>query len=131
MIATGLEFAPGTTEECKKLVVGLAQPSQILSAYRQSRSQLSTGDIVMMISTQDPSGFQAETRSAYVKRIRDTQQGKLPLLMRALADKSAHGIAQLPAESEAFWLIVARGPKTVPVMCVMFALPYETSAAVN
>jgi hypothetical protein len=34
----------------------------------------------------------------------------------------------MPFDSEALWLIIVRGPKTVPAMCVLFAVPYETTA---
>lgn len=131
MINQGLEFAPGTTDECKKLVVGLMEPAQILSAYRHARSQFSTGDLVLSISQQDPSGFQAEPRTAYIKRLQDANSKQIPLLMRGLAAKSAHNIAKLPGEGEALWLIIARGPQAVPIMCVIFAVPYETTAIAN
>ena len=71
MLAAGLEFAPGTTDECRKLVLGLAEPGAILGAYRQARMQFMTGDLVLSISAQDPSGFQAERRAAYLKRVRE------------------------------------------------------------
>lgn len=129
MLKTSLEFATGTTDECKKLVGGLVQPGEILGAYRQARSQFRTGDLVLSLSEQDPSGFQAEPRSAFIKRVRDANGNRVPMLMRGLVDKSAHGIAQLPFESEALWLVVVRGPKSVPVMCVLFAVPYEMAAA--
>jgi hypothetical protein len=35
MLQTGLEFAPGTTEDSKQLVGRLFQPTEILSAYRR------------------------------------------------------------------------------------------------
>jgi len=130
MLATGLEFAPGTTDECKKLVTRLVQPGEIFGAYRHARNQFRSGDIVLTISEQDPSGFQAEPRTAYVKRIRDVNT-KVPLLMRGLAEKSAHSISKLPFESDALWLIIARGPQAVPVMCVIFAVPYETTAVAS
>jgi hypothetical protein len=129
MLQTGLDFAPGTTEECKKLVVGLFTPSEIFGAYRMARSQLKTSDLVLLVSKQDPSEFQAEPRSVYVKRLREVQGSKqkkgVPILMRGLAEKSAHAVMKLPAESDALWLLVVRGPKEVPVMCVLYATPYE------
>jgi len=131
MLNQGLEFAPGTTDECKKLVMGLMEPGQIFSAYRHASAQFSTGDLVLSISQQDPSGFQAEPRTAYVKRARDANNKQVPLLMRGLAEKSAHSISKLPAEGDALWLIIVRGPQAVPVMCVLFAVPYETAAVAN
>lgn len=131
MINQGLEFAPGTTDECKKLVMGLVDPGAIFAAYRQGRLQFSTSDLVMTISQQDPSGFQIEPRTAYVKRLLDTNSKRIPLLMRGLAEKSAHKVSKLPPEGDSLWLIVARGAQSVPIMCVLFAVPYETTAVAN
>jgi hypothetical protein len=130
MIQTGLEFAPGTTDECKKLITRLFTPSEIFGAYRMARAQFKTGDLVLLVSEKDPSGFQAEPRSAYVKRLRETQGSRtgVPILMRGLAEKSAHKVVKLPFESDALWLIVARGPQAVPVMCVLFAVQSESEA---
>jgi hypothetical protein len=130
MISTGLDFAPGTTDDCKKLITGLFGPTEIFSAYRMARAQFGTGDLVLCVSEQDPSGFEAEPRAAYVKRARDLSRG-VPLLMRRMAEDSAHKVMQLPAESDAVWLVVVRGPQTVPVMCVLYATPYEVAAAAN
>lgn len=126
MHQTGLEFAPGTTEECQRLVAQLFQPGEILAAYKQARTTFRTGDLVLSVSEQDPSGFEAEPRIAYTKRLQ-----KIPLLMRGLADRSAHSVVKLPFEADAMWLIVVRGPQEVPVMCVIYAAPYETSASAN
>jgi hypothetical protein len=49
--------------------------------------------------------------------------------MRALIEKSAQGIMSLPFESDAMWLIIVRGPKEVPVMCVLYATQYQTEDA--
>lgn len=130
MLKTGLEFAPGTTDECKKMVGGLVNPSDILGAYRAARAELKTGDLVISVLESDPSGFEAETRTAYIKRVRQSR-GKVPLLMHGLTEKSAHGVVKLPFESDAMWLIVVRGPQAVPIMCVIFASPYEVAATAN
>lgn len=127
MLKTGLEFARGTTEESKKLVEHLFAPSEILGAYRHARTVFKTGDLVVRVSEQDPSGFEAEPRTAYLRRIREASKNKIPMLLRGL-DRSAHSIAQLPFESDAMWFVVVRGPQAVPVICVMFAAPYEVSA---
>jgi len=130
MLSTGLEFAPGTTDDCKKLVSGLFTPTEIFSAYRMARSQFSMGDLVLRVSEQDPAGFEAEPRIAYIKRIREFQGSKgVPLLMRKMAEESAHKVMQLPFEADAFWLVVVRGPQAVPITCVMYASPYETAVA--
>ena len=130
MIQAGLEFAPGTTDECKQLVTRLFQPGELLSAYRTARQTFKTGDLVLRVSEQDPSGFEAEPRAAYVKRVKELT-GKVPLLMSGIATRSAHGVAQLPFESDAMWLIVVRGAQAVPIMCVIFAAPYEIAASAN
>jgi hypothetical protein len=129
MLKTGLEFAPGTTDECKGLVARLFPPGDILSAYRTARRTFGTGDLVVSVSESDPSGFEAEPRTAYLKRLRDTR-GAVPMLMRGLADRSAHGVVQLPFESDAMWFVVVRGMQAVPIMCVLFASPYEESASI-
>jgi len=126
MLKTGLEFAPGTTDQCKELIAKLFQPGEILGAYRAARANFKTGDLVMRVSEQDPSGFEAETRTEYVNRVRRIR-GTLPLLMRGL-DRSAHAIVQLPFQEDAMWLIVVRGTQAVPVMCVLYAAPYEVAA---
>lgn len=141
MLGIGLDFAPGTTDECKKLVAGLFTPTEIFSAYRMARAQFKTSDLVLLVSEQDPSDFQAEPRIAYVKRLRECgvereiqgskEKRGVPVLMRGLAEKSAHKVAKLPFESDALWLIVSRGPKAVPVMCVLYATPYEATASAN
>lgn len=129
MLQTGLEFAPGTTNECKQLVARLFQPGDLLSAYRTARQKFQTGDLVLRVLETDPSGFEAEPRTVYAKRIKDTV-GKVPDLMRIMALRSAHGVAQLPFDSDAMWLVVVR-PQAVPIMCVIFASPYEVASGGN
>jgi len=132
MLNTGLEFAPGTTDDCKKLVTELFTPTDLFSAYQMARTQFGTGDLVLRVSDQDPSGFEAEPRIAYIKRIRDFQGSKgVPLLMRGMAESSAHKVVQLPFESDALWLVIVRGPKAVPITCVIFAAPYDVSPVAN
>ena len=132
MLQTGLEFSPGTTDECKKLISGLFQPGEILGAYRQARTQFNTGDLVLSVSEQDPSGFDVEPRIAYVKRLREFQGSKgVPLFMRRMAEESAHKVVQLPFEADALWLVIVRGLQAVPITCVLFAAPYEVAAAAN
>jgi hypothetical protein len=135
MLNTGLDFAPGTTELCQKLVVGLFTPAQIFSAYRAARHKFGISDLVLCVSEQDPSGFQAEPRSAYVKRIKQAQEVRgvpgIPTLMSGIVAQSAHAVMKLPADSDAMWFIVARGPKAVPVMCVLYATPYQAVASAN
>lgn len=127
VLKTGLEFAPGTTDECKKLVGRLFQPGDILGAYRIARETFKTNDLVLIASEQDPSGFDAEPRNEYVRRA--SGPGGVPLLMRRLAADSAQTVMMLPADADAVWLVIARGSQAVPVMCVIFATPYEIEVA--
>jgi hypothetical protein len=129
MLKTGLEFAPGTTDECKKMIGGLFKPGDILSAYRMARIEFKTGDLVVSVSESDPDGFEAEPRTAYLKRLRQTR-GSVPLLMQGLAEKSAQSVVRLPFESDAMWFIVVRGSQAVPIMCVLFAAPYVEGAQI-
>lgn len=129
MLRTGLDFAPGTTDACKQLVGRLFEPSQLYAAYKAARQQFSTGDLVLSVSEQDPSGFEADTRAGYIRRIKAAGDGRVPALMRALVEKSAQGIMSMPFESDAMWLMIVRGPKEVPVMCVLYATRYEVEPA--
>jgi hypothetical protein len=129
MLQTGLEFAPGTTDECKKLITQLFTPNDIFGAYRAACIQLGSRDIVLRVSEQDPSGFEAESRVKYIKRVQDFSRGTVPLLMRRMAAESAQKVMNLPADSDAVWLVLVRGMKTVPITCVIFATPYEVAAA--
>jgi hypothetical protein len=128
MLKTGLEFDPGTTNDCKALVERLFQQEDILSAYQSARAHFKTGDLVLRVSEQNPSGFEAEPRIEYIRKIREVRGEKgIPLLMRGIVEKSAHGVVRLPFEADAMWLIVVRGPQEVPAMCVIYAAPYEVS----
>jgi hypothetical protein len=131
MLKTGLEFAPGTTDASKQLVAGLFQPGEILSAYKTARNTFKNGDLVLVVSESEPSGFRAEPRIAYLKRLRETLGDKARHTMPALgiANKSAHSVVQLPFDSDAFWLIVTRGQE-MPAMCVLYAMPYEDATPV-
>ena len=101
-LRTGLEFAPGTTDDCKRLVDKLFTPTDILASYRAARAQFHTGDIVLVASESDPSGFSAKARMTFVKEMRDGLNGKqMPFIARALAERTAHAIVKLPFTSEA------------------------------
>lgn len=130
-MATGLEFAPGTSNESKKIVGNLFTPTELFSAYRAARTRFGTGDLVLTVSEQDPSGFEATTRSQYIRNAKALLDGKpMPVLMRGLVDKSAQGIVNMPSSSDAMWLLVVRGPQAVPIMCVIYAIEYEAENAV-
>jgi hypothetical protein len=129
MLKTGLEFAPGTTDDCKALVGKLFTPTDILASYRAARQTFKTGDIVLVASESDPSGFSAKKRMTFVKEMRDGLNGKpLPFIARALAERTAHAIMKLPFTSEAMWLVITRH-QGIPVMVVIYATPYETTSA--
>lgn len=127
-----LEFAAGTTDDCKRLVAGLFKPGEILGAYRQARGVFKTGDLVMVVAQKDPEGFNVEPRIAYLKRLRQVLGTKAAKTMPSLgiANKSAHSIVQLPFEGDAFWLIVTRGQE-IPVMVVLFTTPYQVASGAN
>lgn len=133
MLKTGLEFAQGTTDECKKLIARLFKAEEILGAYRHAKTQLGTEDIVLAVSEQDPSGFNAMTRREWVKRLKQVMGSKGASTLRALtiASKSAHSVARLPIESgmDALWLVVSRGREAVPTMAVLYSVPYATESS--
>lgn len=123
---TGLDFAPGTTDASKMLVGRLFTPKELLGAYRAACAQFHTSDIVLTVSEQNPSGFDATPRASYIATARQILGDKpMPLFMRGLVAKSAQAMMDLPADSDAFWLLVVRGPQDVPVMCVIYGIQYE------
>jgi hypothetical protein len=126
MLKTGLEFAPGTTDDCKRLVGQMFPPTALLSAYRNARETFKTSDIVLVASDQSPD-ISGGTRLEYVKHLKQT------FGMRASAFKmwrqSAHSVMRLPLEAEAMWLVVTVHGVALPVMCVIFATPYEIATA--
>jgi len=130
MLATALEFAPGTTDDCKRLVTQLfREPGAVLGAYRAARRQFQTGDLVLVTAQHDGSGFEAMPRAHYVARLRQGLGPNGTKLLAALgvAHESAHKVASLPWDSDALWLIINRRDD-LPVMVVLFAAPYATDA---
>lgn len=129
MLKTGLEFAPGTTNECKQLVGRLFTPTDILGSYKAARNLFHTGDLVLVASESDPSGFSAKKRTTFVQEIKQGLNGKpMPFFAQALVNKPAHSIVQMPFSSDAMWLVVTRRDG-IPVMCVVYATPYEVASA--
>lgn len=129
MLKTGLEFAPGTTDDSKKLIGKLLTPQEIMNAYRNARAECGTGDIVLFLSDQDPT-IHGGTRVEYCKHLQKVF-GKAASGFR-MWQHSAHAVMKLPSDSEAFWLVVDVRGMDVPTMCVLFAMPYEqTAASVN
>jgi hypothetical protein len=126
----GLEFAPRTSDECKRLVGRLFHPTDLLGAYRDARAHFGTGDLVLVTSEQDPSGFEPWVRPQYATKVAGLTRGKLPSFFEGLAGASAHSIVSLPRESEAFWLVITRR-QTIPVMVVIYATPFKVAVGEN
>lgn len=124
VFGTSLEFAAGTTDDCKRLVAGLFQPGDVLAAYREARRRLGTADVVLVAAEYDASGFEATARRQYVARLREgLRDGNRLVSVLGIAQRSAREVASLPRGAEAFWLVVNRR-QALPVMVVLFAAPY-------
>jgi hypothetical protein len=120
MLAYDLEFGPNTAEAHKKLIYGLFGPQQLLSAYRTARREHGTADLVLLCPNTDPDELFAGPRGAMSEHLQRTFKFPDPLV-------SAHSVARLPKDSDAFWLIIpTRGE--IPVMVVMFPSAYEQVA---
>jgi hypothetical protein len=104
MNQTELILAPGTSPNMKKIAESLP-PYDLLKAYREARHAFGTSDIVLVISEGNLEGFQAFPRSAYIeqafRRWNETQRAAHPL-----AKDPAHKRMQMPADAQAFWLVV-------------------------
>lgn len=123
---TGLEFAPGTTDDCKRQIGMLLKPQDILEAYRAARQQFGSTDIVL--ATSDQVGhIEYTTRLTYCEHLKGLF-GKKAAGFK-MWSHSAHSIMKLPNESEAMWLVVQIQGSDLPIMCVIYATPYEISAA--
>ena len=132
MIRVGLDFAPGTTDPCKQLVARVFDPGELLEAYRTKRIDLKTGDLVLVGSDYDPT-LKVVKRLDYVEIIkrgietRTGRPGKVPALFEVLEHQTAHKIVKLPFDSDAFWLVVARGDQQLPILCAVFATQYDVA----
>ena len=118
-----LGFAPGTTDDCKKLVQKLP-PADLFDAYRQGRHEFKTSDIVLVVAAQDHEIVSAWPRAEYVKGALSRNNPK-QLATLTIASKSAHQVMLLPAESDAFWLVVEVKQMQFPIMCVLHAIRLE------
>src|SRR5260221_11917842 len=107
MLQIGLDFAPGTTDDCKKLVRNLS-PDDLFNAYRLGRHSYNTGDLVVVGDNEDQENFQAWPRSEYVKRAVHSEA--FPI-----ARQSAHQVMVLPAGADASWPVVVVGLPRTPV----------------
>jgi len=133
MLGTSLDFAPGTTEDCQRLVTDLFQdPAAVLGAYRAARARFRTSDVVLVTAQHDGSGFEAMPRAHYIDMLRRGlgRDGAKMLATLGVAHKSAHQVASMPKDSDALWLIINRRD-ALPVMVVLFAAPFATDADAN
>lgn len=124
----GLEFAPGTTDDCKRAAARLFDAAEVLGAYRTACRLCRTRDLVLETCEWEPAGFKPRPRREYVENLRTRFRfaGKvLPVL--TLTDRSAQQVASLPREAEAFWLVINR-EGALALMMVLFAAPYATGA---
>jgi hypothetical protein len=128
MLKTGLEFAPGTTDASKRVIGRMFQPGDLLEAYRQARAKFNTGDIVLAASDQGP-GIQYMARMEYAKHLQKVF-GKRASEFRMWSN-SAQSVVNLPADSDAMWLVVELEGADLPIMCVIFAVPYQVAAGEN
>lgn len=119
----GLEFAPNTAEGCKKVVGRMfPRPADLLGAYRTAKDAFKTSDIVLAASDQGP-GIQYMARTTYAKHLQ-TLFGKRASEFK-MWSHSAQSVVKLPAESEAMWLVIELEGGDMPLMCVLFTIPYK------
>lgn len=125
MLKTGLEFAPGTTDDCKRQIGRMYTPEAILNAYRTARMASGTGDVVLVGTDQSPE-IHGGSRMEYCAHLKQV------FGPRARAFKmwahSAASILKLPAEADAMWFVLDIRNVDLPIMCVIFALPYNEEA---
>jgi hypothetical protein len=121
MIAYDLEFGPNTAEAHKKLIYGLFEPRQLLSAYRAARLEHGTADLVLVCLNMDPTDLFAGPRASMSDHLRTQFKFPAPLV-------AAHSMMKLPRDQEAFWLIIPGTGSDIPVMVVMYATQYEQVA---
>lgn len=122
MLRTGLEFATGTTDASKRVIGRMFQPGDLLEAYRQARVKFNTGDIVLAASDQGPE-IQYMTRIEYAKHLKQVF-GPRASEFKMWAH-SAQSVVSMPADSSAFWLVIDLQGADMPIMCVIFAVPFD------
>lgn len=118
MIAYDLEFGPNTDEAHKKVVYGLFDPRQLLSAYRAARREHGTADLVLVCLNMDPTDLFAGPRVSMSDHLRTQFKFPVPLV-------SAHSMVKAPRDDEAFWLIIPGAAHDIPIMVVMRSTQYE------
>lgn len=128
MLKTGLEFAPGTTDDSKRCIGQLFPPAVILNAYRNARETCGTRDIVLYASDQSPD-IHGGTRleyCAHLKKLYGTRASAFKMWK-----ESAQSVMRMPRDSDAMWFVVDVRGSDLQVMCVIFAVPYEEGADVT
>lgn len=118
MVRFSLDFAPGTTDDCKRLVQTEFHPNELLEAYRKGVEAYGGKDIVLVVAANDPQDIHAFPRSRYVEQAL-SRNSKDQLSKLTIASKSARRVMQLPADSDAFWLVIEIRQAQYPIMCVL------------
>jgi hypothetical protein len=123
-VTVQLDFAPGTSEDCQRLVQQI-QPGHLYEAYRRGRESCGTGDLVLTVDGDDLESFRVWPRSNYVAMaLRRNTPAQLATI--TLASKSAHQVMLLPRESDVFWLVIEVRALEFPIMCVLHASRHVT-----
>lgn len=125
----GLEFAPGTTDECRRLVGSILTPGAILGAYRDARAMYGTSDIVLVVYPDQSADINGGSRSEYRSHLRQLFGRRASEFK--MYSESAHSVMSLPKESEAMWLVIHAQSMDIPIMCVIYATPYEVATGAN
>lgn len=122
----GLEFAPGTTDDCKRAVGRIATPGALLAAYRDAKILSGSEDIVLVVYPDQSADVHGGTRREYCQHLwrlfgaRASEFG--------MWHKSAQTVVRLPKESEAMWLVIHSAAMDLPLMCVIYTTPYEVAS---
>jgi len=116
-----LLFGPNTSKDCQDFVQKLPADA-ILRAYRDTRAAYGTNDIALVLSDQTPD-IMGGPRKDCAQHLRQVM-GRRALEL-GIHNSSAQSIASLPSESEAMWLVLDIRRMDLPIMCVVYAVPYE------
>lgn len=123
--STRLECATkGIPQPVQEGIMHLLPPKNLLSAYYIGRARHNTGDIVLVVSADDPENITPFPRSAYVRdALKNDMARQAPI-----AKESAHQVAKFPTVSDlsAFWLVFEVRGYPMPIMCVLYETLYET-----
>lgn len=124
----GLQFAQGVSREVQIAIARMFPepqgPKDLLGAYRQAQASYGTNDIVLVVAAHDPELITSFPRAEYV---RAALKGEARQKER-VARESAHQIVRIPAEGDAFWLVIEDRKLPIPVMSVLYTVPYKTEA---